>query len=49
LIVPSIFTALALQTVRALDRIVAGVRGLADALAARAREHAKTTFMCLCL
>ncbi|CAN5717299.1 adenylosuccinate lyase [soil metagenome] len=35
-------TAMALQTGRALDRIIAGVTGLANALAARAREHAKT-------
>jgi adenylosuccinate lyase len=35
-------TALALQTVRALDKIVAGVDDLRAALAARAREHAAT-------
>ena len=35
-------TSLALQTGRALDKIITGVIGLADALAERAREHAKT-------
>jgi adenylosuccinate lyase len=35
-------TALALQTGRALDRIISGVIGLAGALAEKAREHAKT-------
>ncbi len=35
-------TALALQTCRALDAILAGVDGLRAALAARAREHART-------
>jgi adenylosuccinate lyase len=35
-------TALALQTGRALDKIIAGVAGLAAALADKAREHAKT-------
>ena len=35
-------TALAVQTGRALDKILAGVTGLCDALAAKAREHAKT-------
>ncbi len=35
-------TCLALQTGRALDRIVQGVKGLASVLAERAREHAKT-------
>ncbi len=35
-------TCLALQTVRALDRIVAGTEGLAAALSKKAREHAKT-------
>lgn len=38
-------TALALQTVQALDHILAGVDGLAAALAARAREHARTPVM----
>ncbi len=35
-------TALALQTCRALDAILAGIDGLRAALAARAREHART-------
>jgi adenylosuccinate lyase len=35
-------SALALQTVRALDRILVGVDGLRAALATRAREHAAT-------
>jgi adenylosuccinate lyase len=35
-------TALALQSVRALDKILAGTDALRAALAARAREHAKT-------
>lgn len=35
-------TALALQTTRALDAIIAGAAGLAKALAVRAREHATT-------
>src|SRR6187401_626194 len=35
-------TALALQTGRALEKIVQGVMGLANALRERAREHAKT-------
>ena len=35
-------TALALQTGRALDKIITGVMGLASALADKAREHAKT-------
>ena len=35
-------TALALQTGRALDKIIAGALGLASALAVRAREHAST-------
>ncbi len=35
-------TALALQTGRALDKIITGVMGLANALAERAREHATT-------
>jgi adenylosuccinate lyase len=35
-------TALAMQTTRALDRIMSGVIGLANALADKAREHAKT-------
>src|SRR5450432_3109992 len=35
-------TALALQTGRALDRIISGVIGLANALADKAIEHAKT-------
>jgi adenylosuccinate lyase len=38
-------TALALQSVRALDKILAGIDGLASALAARAREHAHTPMM----
>jgi adenylosuccinate lyase len=38
-------TAMALQTTRALDQILAGVDGLRTALAARAREHAKTPMM----
>jgi adenylosuccinate lyase len=35
-------TALAIQTGRALERIITGVMGLATALAERAREHART-------
>jgi len=35
-------TSLALQTVRALDRITTGMAGLGAALARRAREHART-------
>ena len=35
-------TALAIQTGRALERIINGVMGLAAVLAERAREHAKT-------
>src|SRR3954462_11509615 len=35
-------TALAIQTGRALERIITGVMGLAAALARRAREHAHT-------
>ncbi|HEY6038152.1 MAG TPA: lyase family protein, partial [Kofleriaceae bacterium] len=35
-------TSLALQTGRALDRIISGVIGLANALADKAREHATT-------
>ena len=35
-------TALAIQTGRALDKIISGTMGLASALAARAREHAAT-------
>jgi adenylosuccinate lyase len=38
-------TALALQSVRALDKIVAGTDELLAALARRAREHAKTPVM----
>lgn len=38
-------TALALQSVRALDAIVVGVDALAAALATRAREHARTPVM----
>ena len=38
-------TALALQTVRALDAILAGVDGLQAALAAKARAHARTPVM----
>jgi adenylosuccinate lyase len=35
-------TALAIQTGRALEKVITGVMGLATALAERAREHAKT-------
>src|SRR3954463_13636755 len=35
-------TALAIQTGRALERIITGVMGLASALAQRAKEHAQT-------
>ncbi len=35
-------TCLALQTARALDKVLEGIDGLASALAKRAREHAKT-------
>ncbi len=38
-------TALAMQSVRALDAILAGADGLLAALAARAREHARTPVM----
>src|SRR3954468_393010 len=38
-------TALALQTVRALDAILAGIDGLMAALTAKARAHARTPMM----